>query len=93
MEHKDNNLENISNSNSQDKKLENKSNIMPKKWKNTVLQKINVVNETNKYSIHFVADKYNIDRASTRDWKNNLKNYKKFLIKIIIEFLVVELNF
>ena len=79
----------------QDKKLENKSNIILKKRKYIVLQKIKAVNEANKYFIHFVDAKYNIDKASIPLFvigKSNLNNYKIFLIKIIIEFQVVELN-
>lgn len=61
----------------QDKNIDNKSNIIPKKMKYTILQKIKAVNEANKYSIHFVADKYNIDRASIRDWKKQFEQLQK----------------
>ena len=57
----------------QDKKFENKSNIILKKRKYIVLQKIKAVNEANKYFIHFVDAKYNIDKASIRDWKKQFK--------------------
>ena len=43
-------------------------NIIPKKNKYTIKQKLGIIKESNLTSIHAVSAKYGIDRNSVRDW-------------------------
>ena len=43
-------------------------NIIPKKNKYTIKQKLDIIKESNLTSIHAVSAKYGIDRNSVRDW-------------------------